>query len=56
MRKPGIPVVIVSGYTEERIRDMFAAEPFDGFLSKPYTISELSAILDRFSAVTPQGV
>jgi len=47
MRKPGIPVVIVSGHSEERIRAMFASEPFDGFLGKPYTMGELKGIVDR---------
>ncbi len=49
MRKPGIPVVIVSGHTEARIREMFAGETFDGFLSKPYTMRELESILDPFT-------
>ena len=49
MRKPDIPVVIVSGHTEERIREMFAEETFDGFLSKPYTMRELENILDPFT-------
>jgi len=48
MRKPGIPTVIVSGHSESRIREMFASEPFNGFLGKPYTREELKAILDQF--------
>jgi signal transduction histidine kinase/CheY-like chemotaxis protein len=51
MRKPGIPIVIVSGHTEGRIREMFASEPFDGFLSKPYTMGELAALLDRLAHI-----
>lgn len=49
-RKPGVPTVIVSGHTETRIREMFSSEPFNGFLSKPYTRSELQAILAPFTA------
>jgi signal transduction histidine kinase/CheY-like chemotaxis protein len=48
MRKPGIPTVIVSGHTESRIREMFSTEPFNGFLSKPYTRGELQAIIAPF--------
>ncbi len=47
-RKPGIPTVIVSGHSEERIRELFASEPFNGFLAKPYTLRELKAILAPF--------
>ena len=41
VRKPGVPSIIVSGHTEKRIREVFASEPFDGFLSKPYTTVDL---------------
>jgi signal transduction histidine kinase/CheY-like chemotaxis protein len=54
MRKPGIPTVIVSGHTEARIREMFSTEPFNGFLSKPYTRSELQAILAPLAARAQQ--
>lgn len=48
MRKPHVPTVIVSGHSESRISELFASEPFNGFLSKPYTIEELKAALRPF--------
>ncbi len=48
MRKPGVPTLIVSGHSEARIRETFASEPFNGFLSKPYTMSELKSILSPY--------
>ncbi len=55
MRKPGIPIVIVSGHPESRISAMFASEPYDGFLGKPYTRDELSAVLARFAVIRHAG-
>jgi len=43
-----IPVVIVSGYSEKRISQMFAAQPFEGFLGKPYTRDQLIAAIRPF--------
>jgi len=51
LRKPDVPAVIISGHSEEKIREMFASESFNGFLSKPYTRSELKATLVRFSVL-----
>lgn len=45
---PDIPVVIVSGYSEKRISQMFAAQPFEGFLGKPYTRDQLIAAIRPF--------
>ncbi len=45
---PEIPVVIVSGYSEKRIAQMFAAQPFEGFLGKPYTRDQLIAAIRPF--------
>jgi CheY-like chemotaxis protein len=45
---PEIPVVIVSGYSEKRISQMFAAQPFEGFLGKPYTRDQLIAAIRPF--------
>ena len=56
LRKPGIPVVIVSGHPESRIREMFASEPFDGFLGKPYTRGELASVLTRIAAIPTSAV
>jgi signal transduction histidine kinase len=45
---PHIPVVIVSGYSEKRIAQMFAEQPFEGFLGKPYTRDQLIAAIRPF--------
>ena len=39
---PQVPVIVSSGSSEEEIREMFSAHPYDTFLAKPYTLSELS--------------
>ncbi len=52
-RKPGVPAVLVSGHNEARIRELFATEPFNGFLSKPYTIHELKAALEAHLTHAP---
>lgn len=38
---PNVPVVVSSGSSEEEIREMFSAHPYDVFLAKPYTLAEL---------------
>ena len=43
-----VPVVVISGYNEKRIREMFASETYEGFLAKPYTRDELKSMLERF--------
>ena len=42
---PGVPVVVSSGSSEDSIRELFRAEPYDLFLAKPYTLAELKAAL-----------
>ena len=42
---PGVPVLVVSGSAEDEIRQLFAPHPYDAFLAKPYTISELRQAL-----------
>ena len=46
---PGVPVVVASGASEERMREMFRSHPYDAFLAKPYTLAELRAVLDRIT-------
>ncbi|MDD4018027.1 MAG: ATP-binding protein [Kiritimatiellae bacterium] len=50
LRNPNVPIVVISGYNESRIREMFASESYDGFLSKPYTRGELEGLLNRFAS------
>ena len=38
-------VVIMSGSVEEQIAEMFAAQPYDAFLAKPFTFAELKDCL-----------
>lgn len=49
---PVTPTVILSGHSETRIRSMFASEPYEAFLGKPYTREELEAVIRRFIAPT----
>jgi signal transduction histidine kinase len=53
LRNPNVPIVVISGYNEKRIREMFASEAYEGFLAKPYTRDELKSLLDRFVANVP---
>lgn len=46
---PEIPCVIVSGYTESKIRGIFNPELYNGFLGKPYTRSDIRNMIARFS-------
>ena len=43
--RPGLRVVLMSGYTEEEVEARFAGQDIDGFLEKPYTSESLSEIL-----------
>jgi len=49
--KPDVPIVVVSGYSEKRIRDLFDAHGYDGFLGKPYTRDQLVQALRPFMAM-----
>ncbi len=42
---PEVPVVVMSGSTEEDIRKLFGKRKFDAFLAKPFMVSELKKIL-----------
>ena len=42
---PQTPIIVSSGSSEESMRKMFAAHPYDAFLAKPYTMDELKEIL-----------
>lgn len=51
LRNPNVPIVVISGYNEKRIREMFDSDYYEEFLGKPYTRDELKAILDRYTTV-----
>ena len=42
-----VPVIVVSGYSKGEIDAMFLKAPPDGYLMKPYTVSELQAVLKK---------
>ena len=48
---PRIPVIVVSGYAKDEIDEMFVESPPDGFLMKPYTVSELQNLLAGFPLI-----
>jgi len=45
--RPTMPVILMSGYSEERTAHRFAAEHIDGFLRKPYEPEELTEKLEK---------
>jgi len=47
---PAVPVVVSSGSAPETAQAIFAAQPYDAFLGKPYTMADLKACLENASA------
>lgn len=45
---PGMPVVLISGYTVESADDETVSTRADGFLSKPFKMNELQEVLNKF--------
>lgn len=45
-RRPDIPIVLCSGYTEQDAAQHFHGEGLAGFLQKPYELSQLRRVLD----------
>ncbi len=43
----GVPVILSSGFTELELRRQQAGVDFAAFLQKPYTLDQLSALVDR---------
>ena len=46
---PAVPVVVSSGSAPEVAQGIFASQPYDAFLAKPYTLADLKAVLDGVS-------
>ncbi len=44
---PGLPVVVMSGFSEETATERFAQLPIQGYLQKPFTVQMLEKILRR---------
>ena len=49
---PLLPVLIASGHDEALLRKRFAGQKFIGFLSKPYTVDQLSCALRSIGALS----
>ena len=47
---PSVPVVVSSGSAPEAAQAIFASQPYDAFLAKPYTMADLRGVLDGVSA------
>jgi CheY-like chemotaxis protein len=47
-RLPRLPIVIVSGYDDDVLRQRFGGDAAMAFLRKPYFTDELVRVLDRF--------
>ncbi len=43
--RPGVSVVVSSGYNEQEVRDRFAGKGLRGFIQKPYRTSELVGVI-----------
>ena len=46
-RQPEIPVLVISGYSEQEADDQFYAVRPDGFLQKPFSAAELMEAIER---------
>lgn len=45
--RPGLPVILMSGYSTDEIAEQYADLELAGFLQKPFTIEALRLVLDR---------
>ena len=45
--RPGLPIVLSSGYNEQSSLQQFGARGLDGFIQKPYTLEMIRATLGR---------
>jgi PAS domain S-box-containing protein len=55
-----VPIVLVSGYSENEMRPLFSGDRLVGFLQKPFTTKQLRAIIEEATAyagshITPLG-
>jgi signal transduction histidine kinase/CheY-like chemotaxis protein/tetratricopeptide (TPR) repeat protein len=51
---PGLPVILMSGFTNEATIESFRAAGFEHFLKKPFKIKELVELLEAMRAPVPQ--
>jgi CheY-like chemotaxis protein len=45
--RPGVPIILSSGYSEQEVAGRFAGKGLAGFLKKPYEPAELIEALQR---------
>lgn len=53
--RPGLPVLVTTGYAAEEALEKIQAEGATGFLAKPYTLEQLSEAVRRALGVWPTG-
>ena len=46
-RAPHIPVIVSSGYSQHEVLQRFAGQTIEGFIQKPYQMSELYGVLQH---------
>jgi DNA-binding NtrC family response regulator len=44
--RPGLPVIIMSGYSREEVATELAGQPYAAFLQKPFGADDILAVLD----------
>jgi len=45
--RPGLPVILSSGFSEEEVGDALQADGLDGFLQKPYRLADLERVVRK---------
>jgi PAS domain S-box-containing protein len=48
--KPGLPVILMSGYSEEEIQTHLGGQPVTGFLQKPFAPATVQAVLAKIGS------
>ncbi|RMG86614.1 MAG: response regulator, partial [Candidatus Dadabacteria bacterium] len=50
--RPGLPVILASGYNEQEATNRFAGKGLAGFIRKPYRMAELVEVVGRVFRTT----
>jgi len=53
--RPGVPIILASGFLDDRVRRESAAVGVRGLLEKPYSLDDLGEIVDRHARRRPPG-
>jgi PAS domain S-box-containing protein len=51
---PGLPIVLMSGYSEERVPPEFLAQPASDFLPKPFSLDQFAETVRRTARPVPR--